>query len=174
MRIAGLIGSVVVVGALAACAHTNQPNAAAPQGYSPTSGVSCPLAQLTGVKAVVTDIDKGSAITFTAPKSEIDQLRDNVHAMADANDKQGDAFASCPCASGGRMGNAEQQGGNQGTLGSTNVQAPNYSAVKADSSVEEIPTGAILKLKAQKKGDVQTLRSEVRSNVDSLNRSCLR
>lgn len=171
MRIAALIGSVVLTGALAACAHHPSTSASAPQGYSPTgAAASCPLAQLRNVNATVTDIDKGSAITFTAPKSQVKQLRDNIHAMADAQDKMGDAFAYCPCSEIGGVaaGAAEAQGQ---SMGQTSGQAINK--VAASSSVEEIPTGAILKLVAKNDHDVQTLRSQIRNDVDALNRSCL-
>jgi hypothetical protein len=159
MRIAALIGSVVLTGALAACAQHNQPGATAPQGYAPSAGIAagCPLAQLKNVHATVSDIDHGAAIIFTAPKSDRDQLRDNVHAMADANDKQGSAFAACPC-------------------GQTNAATGVTEAMPgpaADASVKDITTGAILKLTAKSDGDVDSLRSAVRDNVKALDKSCL-
>lgn len=159
MRIAGLIGSVVLTGALAACAHHPQPGATAPQGYAPSVGLSagCPLAQLKDVHATVTDIDHGVAITFTGPKSDRDQLRDNVHAMADANDKQGSAFAACPC-------------------GQTNSATGVMEAMPgpaADASVKEIMTGAILKLTAKNDSEVGALRAATRDNVKALDKSCL-
>jgi hypothetical protein len=161
MRIAGLIGSFALAGALVACAHHETTGATAPQGYSPISALragagACPLAKLEGVHATLNEIRKGVAITFTAPEKEVGQLRENVHAMADANDKQGDAFASCPCgAAAPALGAAEMQG------------------VKADAGVDEIPTGAVLRLTAKHPGDVHMLRSNIRSNVDALNYTCL-
>jgi hypothetical protein len=161
MRIAGLIGSFAVAGALAACAHHETTGATAPQGYSPISALSggagsCPLARLEGVHATLSEMRNGVAITFTAPESELDRLRENVHAMADANDKQGNAFAECPCgAAAPAIGAAEMQ------------------RVKADASVEETPGGVILKLTAKHPGDVHMLRSNIRSDVDALNYTCL-
>jgi len=161
MRVAGLIGSFALTGALVACAHHETTGATAPQGYSPVSAMraaaaSCPLAKLQGVHATLSDTRKGVAITFTAPASDVDKLRDNVHAMADANDKQGNAFASCPC------------GAPVPALGAAEMQH-----VKADASVEEIPTGAVLRLTAKHAGDVHMLRSNIRSDVDALNYTCL-
>jgi hypothetical protein len=161
MRIAGLIGSFALVGALVACAHHEPTGATAPQGYSPISSLrggagACPLARLQGVHATVNEIRKGVAITFTAPPSEVDKLRDNVHAMADSNDKEGNAFASCPC------------GAAVPALGAAEMQRP-----KAEASVDEIPTGAVLRLTARNAGDVHMLRSNIRSNVDALNYACL-
>lgn len=158
MRIAGLIGSVVLTGALVGCAHHNQPGATAPQGYAPTTPAAvCPLAQLQGVHATVSNIEHGVAITFTAPKSELDQLRDNVHAMADANDKEGNAFAACPC-------------GQSGTATGVTEAMPRPAA---DSSVKDTDTGAILKLTAKNDDQVQALRSAVREDVKALKESCL-
>jgi hypothetical protein len=162
MRIAGLIGSIVLAGALGACAEHEQ-GATAPQGYTAASGVAaartvCPLAKLTGVHATVSEIDKGVAITITEPKHDIDTIRDNVHAMADANDKQGNAFAACPC-------------------GATNAAAGATEAMPrpaADASVKNIETGAILKLTAKKDSDIDALRSFTHDDVMALKRSCLK
>ena len=159
MRIAGLICSVVLTGALFGCAHENKPAASAQQGYGPSSGIAagCPLAQLQNVHATVSDIDHGVAITFTGPRNERDQLRDNVHAMADANDKQGNAFAACPC-------------------GQTNPNTGVTEAMPgaaADSNVKDISTGAILKLTAKNDSEVDALRSATRENVKALDKSCL-
>lgn len=159
MRIAALIGSVVLTGALVGCAEHNQPGATAPQGYAPSAGIAaaCPLAQLQNVHASVSDIDHGVAITFTGPKSERDQLRDNVHSMADANDKQGNAFAACPC-------------GQSSTATGVTEAMPTMPA--ADSSVKEIETGAILKLTAKNDSQVDALRAAARDDVKAL-KGCL-
>ncbi|HEX8795255.1 MAG TPA: hypothetical protein VF765_30110 [Polyangiaceae bacterium] len=150
----------MLTGALVGCAEHNQAGATAPQGYAPTSAMAaaCPLAQLKGVHATVQDIDHGVAITFTAPKREVDQLRDNVHSMADANDKQGNAFASCPC-------------GQKGTAATGVTEA--MPGPTADASVTEIETGAILKLKAKDDSQVDALRSSTRENVKALKTGCL-
>jgi len=160
-RIGGLIRCFALAGALVACAHHEPAGATAPQGYSPIASLrggagTCPLAKLQGVHATLSDIHRGIAITFTAPASEVDKLRENVNAMVDANDKQGDAFAACPC------------GAAVPSLGATEMQR-----VKADASVEEIPNGAVLRLTAKHSGDVHMLRSNVMSSVDALNYTCL-
>jgi hypothetical protein len=160
MRIAGLIGSVVLTCALAACARHNEPTAAAPQAYSPSSGMigaACPLAQLHAVRATVANVDHGVTITFTAPKREVDELRDDVRAMADANEKLGNAFAACPC---GQMSAA------------TGVTEAMPSPA-ADSSVSDVDTGAVLKLTAKKESQVDALRSAIRDDVKALRKSCL-
>lgn len=158
MRIAGLIGSVVLTGALIGCAQHNKPGVTAPQGYAPTTPAAvCPLAQLQGVHATVSNIDHGVAITFTGPKSEVDQLRDNVHAMADANDRHGNAFAECPC----------------GQLGAATGVTEAMPRPAADAKVKDIDTGAILKLTAKSDEQVDALRGAVREDVKALKESCL-
>jgi acylphosphatase len=166
----------------AACSHDNaqnQPGATAAQPGSEMSArggaTQCPLAQLRGVHASVANIDDGVAITFTGPQDELDQLRNNVHAMADANDKQGDAFASCPCAgsnTGGQVyGSAESMPNDQaGASGSTSMQG---SAVPSDAKVEDITTGAILKLTSKDKSQTQALRDFAHREVRDLKQNCL-
>jgi hypothetical protein len=115
----------------------------------------------------VADIRDGVAITFTAPQGELDQLRNDVHAMADANDKQHDAFAPCPC-SVPSMGAAER-------MPTTPVEAAALQPqkVKADAKVDEIATGAVLKLTAKDHKDIGALRAEVREDMLALKKNCL-
>jgi hypothetical protein len=176
MRTAGSILGIVLAAALGACAHHNAQNAGAQnpsQGGTTAQGTAatCPLAQLHGINATVTDIHEGVAVTFTGPKDQLDQLRDNVKAMGDANDKQGDAFAACPCGV-ERGGAAEAQGAKPYQTGQTSMQGVTRM-VPADSKVDEIPTGAVLKLTAKNKGDVGKLRQDVRRDVQALRAGCL-
>jgi hypothetical protein len=69
------------------------------------------MAQLRDIQAFVSDMNDGVAITFTAPYAEVDQLRQNVRAMADAQDMMGNAFAACPCGQGLGTGVAEAMPG---------------------------------------------------------------
>jgi hypothetical protein len=82
--------------ALVACAHSVEQPMTAQARLN-----ACPLAHLSGVKAAVTDTPDGATILFTAQPNEQDQLTASVQAMADANRKQGNPFAACPCATPG-------------------------------------------------------------------------
>jgi len=169
MRTAGFVTSAVLAAALAACAHQPARAPAAQAAITP-SAVSCPLSRLQGIHVSVADIRDGVAITFTGPASELDQLRDNVHAMADANDKQGDAFAACPCA---RMplGSAEAM---PSTAPEQTAARPMVGAQPlAIANVEDIATGAVLKLAAKDKKETSALRSVVREDVHALHKNCL-
>jgi hypothetical protein len=177
MRLAGPTLGIVLAAALGACAHQTsaQGGAQAPEEgqASAASAAGCPLAQLQGVHAAVTDTPDGVAITFAAPKGEVDALRGNVHAMADTNDKRGDAFAACACAAPrGALGAAEsmpEQGG-----GGAAAQAEHATKERplADAKVTETPTGAVLKLSAKEKSQVGALRSFTRENVRELRKNC--
>src|SRR5258708_25799451 len=104
-RTAGSILGIALAAALGACAHNNaaQGTAQTPEpGQASASSASCPLAKLQGVRLVATNTRDGVAITFAAPQGEVDQLRQNVRDMAEANDRSGDAFASCPCSMTGK------------------------------------------------------------------------
>jgi hypothetical protein len=121
----------------------------------------------------VADIRDGVAITFTGPSGALDQLRANVHAMKDANDKQKDAFASCPCAARAILGAAErmpEKALGEKPLGATQPRATYVAIAKVDDTT----TGAILKLTAKDKADVQALRTAVREDVRELHKSCLK
>ncbi len=174
MRIAGTILGIACAAALAACAHHNAQSAGAQTGGAQAGGqvaAACPLTQIQGVHATVADIPNGVAITFTGSHEQVDQLRKNVHDMADANDKQGDAFAACPCAEGaGALGSAEAM---PSETGSTAMQAGPTALPRADSKVDDIETGAILRLTAKDNTQVSALRSTVRQDVHALKRACL-
>jgi hypothetical protein len=177
MRTVGSILGIALAAALGACARHNV-QTAAPATAQAAGAAACPLAQLRGVHATLADIKDGVAITFTAPQSEIKQLRDNVQAMADANDKQGDAFAVCPCAQPGAVGAAEAMPGEPRERGQTAMQGPGgaagaISTPPADSKVEDISTGAVLRLTAKDTSQTAALRSVARQNVHAFKRSCL-
>jgi hypothetical protein len=125
-----------------------------------------------GVHATVADIRDGVAITFTGPASELDQLRTNVHEMADASDKKGDAFAACPCAQRMPPGAAEHMPAE--ATGTTNPAMRGLTVrPPAHANVDEIATGAVLKLTAKESRDVSALRSAVREDVHALKKNCL-
>jgi hypothetical protein len=124
------------------------------------------MAALPGVHALVADIRDGVAITFTAPEGELDQLRNDVHAMADANDAQGGAFAACPC--------AEAPPGAAEKMPTTALEqaATQPLRVKAVAKVDEIATGAVLKLTAKDHKDINALRAEVRDDLHAFKKNC--
>jgi hypothetical protein len=168
MKTAASIVGIVLATALGACAHHNVQSAGA-QGPAQAQGnvaSTCELTQIPGVHASVADIHKGVAITFTGPEKQLDQLRDAVHKMADANDKRGNAFAVCPCSSG-----AYGQGAAEAMPGT--ATQPGLTTPAAKSSVDDIPTGAVLELTAKDDKDVQALREIVRQDVRTLRQNCL-
>jgi hypothetical protein len=166
MRTAGSFLGIALAAALGvACASSTQGPTGPEHAYNPVAG-RCPLAQLQGVHAGVSDTKDGVAITFTAPEVEVKQLRDNVHAMADANDKKNDPFAACPCGSQRAMGAAETMPGESGSR--TTLVKP-----LAEATVDETPTGAVLKLSATDKSQVDVLRTAARENIRAIRRNCL-
>jgi hypothetical protein len=124
------------------------------------------MAKLPGVHAILADIRDGVAITFTAPEGELDQLRNDVHAMADANDAKGGAFAACPC--------AEAAPGAAEKMPATAVEQAGTQPlrIKATAKVDEIATGAVLKLTAKDHKDINALRSEVRDDLHAFKKNC--
>jgi hypothetical protein len=174
MRTAGLIlGVALAAAAVGACAQRNMQGGAAQTGGAAEPTQGCPLAQLQGIHATVADIRDGVAITFTGPKGELDQLRDNVHAMAEANDKQGDAFAACPCGVSERaMGRAESMPADHGAP-ETGARPSAAQKPLAQAKVDEIPTGAVLRLKAKDATEAGALRAATRENMRALRKNCL-
>jgi hypothetical protein len=200
MRTAGSIFGVLLAASLGACAQHNAQNAGAQgpyQAQAPMQGqgqaqmpapaaTTCPMAQLPGVRATVAEISDGVAITFTGPQSALDQLRPNVQAMADANDKQGDPFAACSCPQTLGGGSAEPMPGDQnspsgmpgpGSYGGTGRPMNHGSAMSqippSAAKVDQIPTGAVLELKSKDRTQIQALRTAVMQNVHALKQGCL-
>jgi hypothetical protein len=173
MRTAGTIFGVALAALMGGCAHETA-QAPGVQAQAQGTVTSCPLAQLRGVHATVADIQDGVAITFTAPQSEVDALKQDIHAMADANDKMGDAFAFCPCAeTGPAPGAAEAMPSEPGaTPGERSIQGAPRAMPPASAKVEEISTGAILRLNAKDSSQIGALRSTVRQNMHTLRRAC--
>jgi hypothetical protein len=167
MRTAGYVLCTLLAAAVGACAHRAPGPAETAQAKAAAPAPACPLTKLVGVRATVADIRDGVAITFTAPEGELDQLRNNVHAMADAEEKQHDAFASCPCAE-HAAGAAEKM-----PMSPVEQAATQPQKVKADAKVDEISTGAVLKLTAKDHKDINALRAEVREDLRGLKKNCL-
>jgi hypothetical protein len=159
------LGIVLAAALGVACAHRALGPTGAEEARNPAAA-SCPLAQLHGVRATVADTKDGVAITFVAPEVEVKQLRQNVHDMADANDTKNDPFASCPCGSQRPMGVAEAMPSESGTR--TTVIKP-----LAAATVDETPSGAVLRLTAKDKSQVEALRTAARDNIRAIRRNCL-
>ena len=241
MRTAGCIVGFAVMAALAGCSHQSSQSAQyAPTGDRAAYGTSgrtaqsvetCPMAQLRDIQAFVSEMNDGVAITFTAPYAEVDQLRQNVRAMADANDMMGNAFAACPCGQGLGTGVAERMpgdvngSGSFGETGSTANPSTNgsgqglsngsYGASQAGAgttpdqsrtsgtygagqytspttstsgpmggaapiaippskaTIDEIPSGAVLELRAKDPSQILTLRTAAKDHVHALRFGCL-
>jgi hypothetical protein len=178
MKTAGSILALALAAGIGACSHQKSAQNASAQlaQTQANSNSSCPIAQLPGVRASVADTRNGVAITFTAPQDEIDQLRRGVRAMADAADKQGNAFAACPCAF-AETGAAETMpdGPNAQSQWNPTTSTPSLTMIRAKSKVENISSGAVLKLSASDKSQVPALRDEVHNEVLSLrSNGCLR
>jgi hypothetical protein len=175
MKTAGPLLGIVLVAALGACVHTYT-RSVVPIGVSARAreiAPTCPLAQLHNLDGSVTNTPDGVAITFTGPHDDLDQIRDNVHAMEDANRRRGDAFAACPCGRAPSAGAAEAQGANPERGGRTSMQPTRPSRpIAADASVREIPTGAVLRLTARNRGEIGALRNQARENVEGILTTC--
>jgi hypothetical protein len=163
MKLTSSMIALALGAALAACSHEEPQQTGQMSAQAPTASAACPISQLRGVRASVTDIKDGVAITFTAPEDQLDALRKGVHAMADSNDNKGDAFAVCPCASTNLYGATE-------TMPGSNMP---YAQPRADSKVEDIPTGVVLKLSAKDKGQAMALRTAALHKVESFKSACL-
>jgi hypothetical protein len=101
MKTAGALFGLLLGGVLVACTHDDTQAMYAPSAgqtalSGPASGVTCSLAKLRAVDVRVADIHDGIAITFSGSPSEVYQLREDVRALAAANDKYENAFAACP------------------------------------------------------------------------------
>ncbi len=172
MRIASSIAVVAIVAAAGACGHNNAQNGS-PQtaAQAQAAAAGCPMAQLQGVRASVADTDEGVAVTFTAPENEVDALRDHVNAMVDANKKQGDAFSACACGvrEKNAYGSTQSQGGAyEGSGKGAGRASMQHTEIQAEASESDIPTGAVLKLKAKDKAQLQALRDDVREDIRAM------
>jgi acylphosphatase len=165
MKNAGPILGIVLVLAVGACVHTFEPSTAS-IGRSTRVAPTCPLAQLHNLDGSVTNTPDGVAITFTGPHDDLDQIRSNVRAMQAANNRMGDAFRACPCGRAPSAGAAEAQGGR------TAMQPTPRRPIAAVATVQEIPTGAVLRLTAKNRGEIGFLRSEARENVQGILTTC--
>jgi hypothetical protein len=179
MRTAGTILGIALAAALGACAHHQAQGGAQAAQPGGATAAACPMAQLRGVHATTADIKDGVAITFTAPESERDRIRENVKAMIEANDKRGDAFAACPCAAAGALGAAEAMPGEKGERGQTAMQPGTGTLTtvtvmpRADAKEEDISTGAILRLTAKDGSQVTALRKAARNDVHAFKKTCV-
>jgi hypothetical protein len=183
---------MVLASAVGACSHQGAQNAApsaVQQFYSAAPG--CPVNRFNGVSATVEDIHDGLAVSFTGPQTEVNTLRQNVYRMDEAASQGQDPFAACPCANGSaQYGSTEampmpttapaptltaggDRGGHQEFGGPPSVRKAPGAPVPADSSVVEIPAGAVLKLKAKQNGRVEELRRRVIAQVVALQDGCL-
>jgi hypothetical protein len=148
----------------------------------------CPLAQLRGVGATVSDIGGGVAVAFSAPASEVDQLRENVQSMASMTDKHGDAFAACPCAAPMVHGATLMQGGVRIVPTDPYLIADRDAPQmpRANAKVVDTPTGATLVLTTREPGlqmnelagayqedNIFQLRKAVHQDVAYLYAGCL-
>jgi hypothetical protein len=175
MRVAGTVVAIALAATLGACEHEQG------RASMQARGAVCPLANLQGIHATVSDIPGGVAITFTGPTAQVEKLRANVDAMATENDKRGDAFAACSCGVDESSGAAELQSPDFREPGYRNYDArPRSTAYPvtpkplADSRVEDISTGAVLRLTALDPSRAQALRADTRANVAALQKNCLR
>ena len=176
----GSIVCIILAAALGACAqHSGTEGVQTPaETRALAKANGCPMVKLSGVHTIVTDMEDGVAITFVAPQNELDQLRQNVHAMNDANDKEGNAFLACTC-SVTAAGSAEAMPGEAEPSGSTTslpylapmpYSAPTMPA--ANASVDETDTGAVLKLTAKAQAQIPALRTATRQYVRAM-KNCM-
>lgn len=170
---------------VAACSHESAQPTMTP-GQVENASLGCPLSQPAHVDAAVMDVPGGVSVTFTGPTPALDRIRANVHAMQDANDSQGNAFAVCPC-----LRSTELQYGMESPAdvnrvddftqsnasypyappdqGQTMMQAQD---TPAEARVDDIPTGAMLVLKPKDPSQLAALRQEVHERVRAMQVSC--
>jgi hypothetical protein len=151
-----------------------------------SSGVTCSLAKLRAVDVRVADIHDGIAITFSGSPSEVYQLREDVRALAEANDKYENAFAACPCEVRDHSVGVTEKMANSGTdetLGGptdgdwrraedTNRRRAR-ELPRAEATTRDTTTGAVLDLKATHPSQVEPLREAIRARVGELEENCL-
>lgn len=133
------------------------PTAAAGAGQTGTvagSACGCPM-MVPGATASVADIDGGVAITWSAPPSEVANLRERVHGMAQ---QKGAMMAACPC----------RAGAGAPAQGMMSMQAMPPADVRAD----DVEGGARLTFTAKNAADVPALRSHVRMHIEHMKSGC--
>lgn len=163
-RTSSIVAAIAAALLAAACAKQGGGAAAQPAqagGY----GATCPMAQLRGVHASVTDIDNGAAVTFTGNANDESAIRSEVKKMVGDNDKSGNAFASCACAT-KEAGEGRASMQPQGAV-------PLPEVIRADAIKKTVTNGAKLELTAKHRGDVTALRDQVRRDVQALESYCL-
>jgi hypothetical protein len=173
MKFAGSIVAVALGMAVGACAREPAP-ATSPSAEAQVR--SCPLAQLSDVRVAINQIHDGLAVTFMAPAGEVDQVRSAVRSMADANDRYGDAFATCPCGvNSTSLGAAERMPPARGTEGgpSETNGTPDLAPPRATAQVADLVNGAELRLQAQDWTRIDSLRAATREYVQAMRRNCL-
>jgi hypothetical protein len=203
MRTAGRIIGFWLVVSVAGCAGEQaqgpQALSAAPPTIASTSSQSCPLASLHGVDEIVADMNDGVAITFAAPATDVDRLRQAVRAMADASDRVGDAFVACACPAGYGGGMAERMppsspapdprsigdstaGGTYGPAAPAEQEATPTAPPaqpgpvplpRSTAAVAQTQTGAVLELRPTDPTQLLALRVAVKEHIHALRRGCL-
>jgi len=192
MKTAGALFGLLLGGVLVACTHDDTQAMYAPSAGQtalggPASGVTCSLAKLRAVDVRVADIHDGIAITFSGSPSEAYQLREDVRALAAANDKYENAFAACPCEVRDRAVGVTEKMANSGmeeeTLGgptesgSYRAEAKNRRRARelprAEAATRDTTMGAVLELKATHPSQVEPLREAIRARVGELEENCL-
>jgi hypothetical protein len=188
--------------ALVACTHApSGPGASAPSSAQVDANHEVSRCPIRGddegarVRVSVADAPDGVAIAFAGDARDVPALRQRVRAMDRANDQQGDAFAACPCAlepGPGVLSSTSPYGGGQArrmidadpataepveeARGQTAMQAPGamvpFGAVPAATTVDDTPSGGVLRFTARDASQVQALRDEVRQNARAMQSGC--
>jgi hypothetical protein len=182
--------SVVVVAVGSACMGARGSRAAAPpqqaqrqtqdQTHAPGHGTGmmaamCPMT-VPGTQVAASDTPDGEAITFTtASPEQVTELRRRVHAMADMHDRHeehagmhampGDASRmhddAGPSGMGGMSG--------MGSAGSAERGAPPMEMPPASRAiVEDVDGGARVLVTPEDPGELERLRSAIRSHADHM------
>lgn len=147
MKISTHLGATLVtaVAMLAGCASTNgaqSTTTTAAQVTPPVTGYPCPM-DVGDVQVAAVDAKGYAAIDFTTTAGNVTELRDRVHAMADAHDR----------APNGLMMRGQGVPGEAWVFG--NITLPLSTA-----SVEEIPGGARMVLSPTRSSDLSRLQQD--------------
>jgi len=191
------VASVAIAATTVACGHAQSGRGSSDpwsaQVDSTGNASACPMRAQDGVQATVTELPDGVAVAFSGAARHLGQLRTRVRAMDRANTSQGDPFAACPCIiesaaaasapilSYGVGHDGYMIDGDPGTPESAAIRAQSRTseqavqamgAVPAATSVDDTPTGGVVRFTAMDPSQVQALRDEVQENVRSMERGC--
>lgn len=143
-------------------------------GVVTTTGASaseCPMG-LPGASTTVTDVDRGVALTITAPADQLGTLRARAERMAESARAMG-AMGSCSCpmmGDGGMMGGMMSHGADAGVRmpGMGGGMHGMMAMPPSDMRVDDVDGGVRITLTARDPKDVAGLREHARMHTEHM------